>query len=78
MLGEPEILLDELFVEGGRVQQAGGWDSEEGLFGTGGEAGVDQITPSGVKAVFLLDQHRESEHTAILACENLLYERVLR
>ena len=35
----PEVLLDELFVEGGRVQQAGPWHREEGLFGTGGEAG---------------------------------------
>jgi hypothetical protein len=31
----PEILLDELFVEGGRVQQAGVWHREEGLFGAG-------------------------------------------
>jgi len=37
----PEILLDELFVEGGRVQQASAWDREEGLFGAGGEAGFD-------------------------------------
>jgi hypothetical protein len=35
---EPQILLDELFVEGGRVQQAGAWDREEGLFGGGGKA----------------------------------------
>jgi hypothetical protein len=34
----PKILLDELFVEGGRVEQAGAWDRKEGLFGVGGEA----------------------------------------
>ena len=41
MLDEPEILLGELFVEGGRVQQAGAWHREEELLGAGGEAGVD-------------------------------------
>ena len=39
--GRPEILVDELFIERGRVQQAGAWDREEGLFGAGGEAGFD-------------------------------------
>lgn len=38
-----EILLDELFVEGLRVQQAGALDREEGLVGAGGKAGVDQV-----------------------------------
>jgi len=39
----PEILLDELFVEGGRVQQAGAWHREEGLLGAGGAAGFPEI-----------------------------------
>ncbi len=39
----PEILLDELFVEGGRVQQAGAWDREEGLLGVGGEVSVAEV-----------------------------------
>jgi hypothetical protein len=29
VLDEPGILLDELLVEGGRVQQAGAWDRED-------------------------------------------------
>jgi hypothetical protein len=41
VLGKPEILLGELLIEGGRVQQAGAWDQEEGLLGAGGAAGVD-------------------------------------
>ena len=40
----PEILLDELFVEGGRIQQAGAWHREEGLFGVGGEVSHAEIT----------------------------------
>lgn len=34
-----KILLDELFVLGGRVQQVGARDREEGLFGAGEGAG---------------------------------------
>jgi hypothetical protein len=37
------ILLDELFVEGERIQQAGARDREEGLFGVGGAAGFAEI-----------------------------------
>jgi hypothetical protein len=39
----PKFCSNELLVEGGRVQQAGAWDREEGLFGAGGAAGVIEI-----------------------------------
>ncbi len=39
----PQVLLDELFIQGGRIQQAGARDREERLFGVGGEAGVAEV-----------------------------------
>ena len=39
----PQILLDELFVEGGRIQQASPRHREEGLFGVGGEVSLAEV-----------------------------------
>src|ERR1039458_3504583 len=46
-----KVLLHELLQQSGRIQQAGARAGEEGLLGTGGEDGYDQVSRVGTAAL---------------------------